>query len=675
MVDTIRNKTSALAKIPLNNSGDVVIQDLRDVVLSMFNVSIDEAITSVTSSYTTLATDSIILVNEAAPSLPVISLYTPPSGIPGKIQIVKNRGNSNITINTVGPDLIDDSGSMAIVKQYGFGVFRWNGTNWDIIGGLHMRPDNYKATEVAATRGIKIANTLTLDQTFNAGPPVDDMESHRFTAPDGFSGNMIEVNGQVKTTDATHLRANVWGTTDGDWGLNGLPNEVLTWGKMNLNAVGFKIEDRTGNASVNLHAGYCGIACKVQGNTEKGVFFITAIGCDQGIVEDDTGGTPDTNTYYLTGQIVRRIFTCSQDAASKLVLNMEAARDLGQDITLSDTTVVPDPRIYISTGKASTVGGQYRGHNGRLFILVDRDSGFADGSDTFFIENLICTDGMYGKTLWARRVHTLNGHLTVRRGYNGRSNYNETGSQGEGTIQDSVVRLDQVQAGDFHCTLTQVRAQAGIYIGDAALGYFPKGWGTYGNIVIMDTYNSRTSTFPTAGSFPSPTNRYALNIEKMEDGVVHFKQIEGDINLQAACTNVDIIVQSDYLANYTVTAHTSATYRLIGHDGSILQRNAGVVSGVESGITASTTQTQGQQPLTKKLNEISVVANANDAATMPAATGDGDEVTIINNGVNTLQLFPETGDDMGAGVDTAVTLAAGSSVKYVDYNATNWKEI
>ena len=45
---------------------------------------------------------------------------------------------------------------------------------------------------------------------------------------------------------------------------------------------------------------------------------------------------------------------------------------------------------------------------------------------------------------------------------------------------------------------------------------------------------------------------------------------------------------------------------------------------------------------------------------------------IINNGANTLQIFPASGDNAGGGVDTGVTLAAGSNVRYITYNATNW---
>lgn len=96
---------------------------------------------------------------------------------------------------------------------------------------------------------------------------------------------------------------------------------------------------------------------------------------------------------------------------------------------------------------------------------------------------------------------------------------------------------------------------------------------------------------------------------------------------------------------------------------------------VVSGLTASVTQTQGQQALTKDVNEISVCANANDVVTMPAATAYSRTIKIINNGAQILQIFPATGDNLGAGVNTSVTLAAGANVSYTNYDVTNWKAI
>jgi len=84
-----------------------------------------------------------------------------------------------------------------------------------------------------------------------------------------------------------------------------------------------------------------------------------------------------------------------------------------------------------------------------------------------------------------------------------------------------------------------------------------------------------------------------------------------------------------------------------------------------SGITASTTQTQGQAPLTNTINEIATVANPNDVVTLPTVR-DGIFVLIVNNGANTLQIFPASGDKIdGGATDASVTLATGKRAFYV----------
>ena len=100
----------------------------------------------------------------------------------------------------------------------------------------------------------------------------------------------------------------------------------------------------------------------------------------------------------------------------------------------------------------------------------------------------------------------------------------------------------------------------------------------------------------------------------------------------------------------------------------------GVIATVSiTGITADTGSIQGGSPLTGSVNEISVCANAGDAVTLPLAVGGFSyDVTIINNGANASDVFPALGDDLGAGVNTASSLAAGASITYRSYDDTNW---
>ncbi|GAG43236.1 unnamed protein product, partial [marine sediment metagenome] len=95
--------------------------------------------------------------------------------------------------------------------------------------------------------------------------------------------------------------------------------------------------------------------------------------------------------------------------------------------------------------------------------------------------------------------------------------------------------------------------------------------------------------------------------------------------------------------------------------------------GVSSGITASTTQSQGQQPLTSTINEVSTVANNQDVVTLPPAAA-GRTVQIVNNGAYTLQVFPASGDDLGVGVDVSGHAAVDAIVDFVAYDSTTWVE-
>jgi hypothetical protein len=92
-----------------------------------------------------------------------------------------------------------------------------------------------------------------------------------------------------------------------------------------------------------------------------------------------------------------------------------------------------------------------------------------------------------------------------------------------------------------------------------------------------------------------------------------------------------------------------------------------------TGITADVGSIQGGSPLTGSVNEIAVCANIGDAVTLPlAVAGFSYDVTIINNGVNAADVFPALGDDLGAGVNIAASLAAAASITYRSYDDANW---
>lgn len=90
-----------------------------------------------------------------------------------------------------------------------------------------------------------------------------------------------------------------------------------------------------------------------------------------------------------------------------------------------------------------------------------------------------------------------------------------------------------------------------------------------------------------------------------------------------------------------------------------------------SALTASAGSAQGGTPLTRDINEISTCGTTGDSVTLPTANF-GLRIMIINNGANAADVFPASSDNLGAGVDTAASLAAGANITYAAYDTTNW---
>lgn len=93
-----------------------------------------------------------------------------------------------------------------------------------------------------------------------------------------------------------------------------------------------------------------------------------------------------------------------------------------------------------------------------------------------------------------------------------------------------------------------------------------------------------------------------------------------------------------------------------------------------SGITASTSQSQGNGVLSSQLNQIATVGNADDVVTLPVAFA-GLICIIDNDGANVLQIFPASGDNLGAGVNLSVQLEPNEAVEFTAFDSTNWHSI
>jgi hypothetical protein len=82
-------------------------------------------------------------------------------------------------------------------------------------------------------------------------------------------------------------------------------------------------------------------------------------------------------------------------------------------------------------------------------------------------------------------------------------------------------------------------------------------------------------------------------------------------------------------------------------------------------LTADVGSAQGGCPLTSSFNVIAVCANAGDSVTLPAVFRAGTVVFIKNNGAASCDVFPASGDNLGAGANTAAALANTKGIAYI----------
>ena len=94
---------------------------------------------------------------------------------------------------------------------------------------------------------------------------------------------------------------------------------------------------------------------------------------------------------------------------------------------------------------------------------------------------------------------------------------------------------------------------------------------------------------------------------------------------------------------------------------------------VAAAVTALAGGAQGGAgALTKDVNNVTTCATAADSVTLPTAVA-GMEITIINNGAEACNVFPASGADLGAGTNTAASLAiSGANITYVAISTTLW---
>ncbi|MDO8462976.1 MAG: hypothetical protein Q7S96_01735 [bacterium] len=121
-----------------------------------------------------------------------------------------------------------------------------------------------------------------------------------------------------------------------------------------------------------------------------------------------------------------------------------------------------------------------------------------------------------------------------------------------------------------------------------------------------------------------------------------------------------------------VWSENNTALMTLSKDGALTMANdSTILFDVNTGLTASTTQTQGNGALTADVNQVTTVTNANDTVTLPAAVA-GRTVVIVNVGANIMKVFPASGDDAGAGVNAAITPASSTKTECHAIDTTVW---
>ena len=96
---------------------------------------------------------------------------------------------------------------------------------------------------------------------------------------------------------------------------------------------------------------------------------------------------------------------------------------------------------------------------------------------------------------------------------------------------------------------------------------------------------------------------------------------------------------------------------------------------VTVGQTANTGSVQGNNPIITEFYEISTCANPGDSCTLPSAVA-GQLVIIVNNGAQSADVFPASGDKIdGGSVNAAFALASGANALFICQDGTDWDSL
>ncbi len=96
--------------------------------------------------------------------------------------------------------------------------------------------------------------------------------------------------------------------------------------------------------------------------------------------------------------------------------------------------------------------------------------------------------------------------------------------------------------------------------------------------------------------------------------------------------------------------------------------NSGVIQVPQANLAVTAFATGGQGSATQldeSYSVIGTVATTGDSVKLPPVFAINSLIYVKNDGANAADIFPATGDNLGAGVDTAVSIPAGSSMSFI----------
>lgn len=96
--------------------------------------------------------------------------------------------------------------------------------------------------------------------------------------------------------------------------------------------------------------------------------------------------------------------------------------------------------------------------------------------------------------------------------------------------------------------------------------------------------------------------------------------------------------------------------------------NSGIIQAPNASLAITAFATGGQGSavqLDESYSVLSVVATTGDSVKLPPVFAINSVMYIKNDGANAADVFPATGDDLGAGANTAVSIASGESLSFI----------